>query len=271
VAQSPKATDAPTKGGNMPWDEAIQKVLAEAGSALPYADIAQQIVLKGLRHSVGATPPSTVNSYISTSLREGTSPYHRVSRGVYTLKSVAEKGSQVEAAAVDNGDLEPDAGALRAFGMFWVRDAVLWTGKPKLLGSQGTGATNVNFADQIGVYLLHDRERVIYVGRATDTLLARLKAHTVDRLGGRWDRFSWFGLRNVGQNGELSDSAIPWSQDVVVETMEALLIESLEPPLNRRRGDNFAGVEYIQTIDPQIEKSKQKALLASIVSKADLE
>jgi hypothetical protein len=32
---------------------------------------------------------------------------------------------------------------------------------------------------------------------------------------------SWFGLRSVRDNG---------SQDVVVETMEALLIESLEPP-----------------------------------------
>ena len=54
---------------------------------------------------------------------------------------------------------------------------------------------------------------------------------------------------------------LPWNPDVVVETMEALLIESLEPPLNRRRGDNFSGVEYIQAVDPQIEATKEKALL----------
>jgi len=48
---------------------------------------------------------------------------------------------------------------------------------------------------------------------------------------------------------------------VVVETMEALLIESLEPPLNRRRGDNFSAAEYIQAPDPQIEKAKKKAIL----------
>jgi len=129
------------------------------------------------------------------------------------------------------------------------------------LVGRGAGATSVNFAGQIGVYLLHDRERVIYVGRAVDTLFARLKAHTTDRLGGRWDRFSWFGLRSVRNNGELSNTDVPWSQNVVVETMEALLIESLEPPLNRRRGDNFLAAEYIQAPDPQMEKAKKQAIL----------
>lgn len=155
--------------------------------------------------------------------------------------------------------------------MFWQRDLVFWVGKPKIFGRQSIGATNVDFSSQIGVYLLHDRERVIYVGRATDTLFARLKAHTADRLSGRWDRFSWFGLRSVDDNGELSDREVPWSQDVVVETMEALLIESLEPALNRRRGDNFSGAEYLQASDPQIEGAKKRALLEEIRKDAGLE
>jgi hypothetical protein len=34
-----------------------------------------------------------------------------------------------------------------------------------------------------------------YVGRVTDQLLGRrLYQHTVDRLNGRWNRFSWFGV-----------------------------------------------------------------------------
>jgi hypothetical protein len=141
--------------------------------------------------------------------------------------------------------------------MFWWRNLVVWTGKPKLLGKQGAGATDVNFADQVGVYLLHDRERVIYVGRAVDTLFNRLKAHNTDRLGGRWDRFSWFGFRGVGNRGELSDRRVPWSSDVVVETIEALLIESLEPPLNRRRGDKLSGVEYLQVPNPHAEGARK--------------
>jgi hypothetical protein len=230
---------------NLPWEEAIQRVLAEADGALHYADIAERIVPKGLRRAVGATPAATVAAYLSNSLRENSSPYLRVGRGEYTLRAVAEKSPQDQTDTIKNADQAAETGALRAFGMFWQRDLVLWSGIPKLLGRQGAGATGVNFADQIGVYLLHDRERVIYVGRAVDTLFTRLKTHTTDRLGARWDRFSWFGLRSVDDSGKLSDARVPWSQDVVVETMEALLIESLEPPLNRRRGDNLSGIEYI--------------------------
>jgi hypothetical protein len=212
-----------------------------------------------LTKKVGATPAQTVANYLSTSLREKASPYLRVARGEYTLRAVAEQGPREQ---LDGADAEQvaETGALRAFGMFWQRELVVWSGA-KLLGRQSAGATEVNFAAQVGVYLLHDRERVIYVGRATDTLFARLKVHTSDRLGGRWDRFSWFGLRNVNSEGELSNSEVPWKHDVVIETMEALLIESLEPPLNRRRGDNFSGVEYTQAIDPQIQADKENALL----------
>jgi hypothetical protein len=44
----------------------------------------------------------------------------------------------------------------------------------------------------------------------------------------------------------------------VIETLEALLIESLEPPLNRKRGDNFSGAEYLQVLDPDIENRRMK-------------
>jgi hypothetical protein len=52
---------------------------------------------------------------------------------------------------------------------------------------------------------------------------------------------------------------------VVIETMEALLIESLEPPLNRKRGDNFAAVEYLQVEDPDVETAKQKTILEELL------
>ena len=53
--------------------------------------------------------------------------------------------------------------------------------------------------------------------------------------------------------------------------MEALLIESLEPPLNRRRGDNFSGAEYLQATDPQIEGAKKKAIIDELRKAAGLE
>jgi hypothetical protein len=260
------------KAANQPvsWETAIQTVLKQEGSALHYAEIAQKIVDQELRSSVGATPAMTVASILSTSLKDASSPFLRIGGGQYALKQDVEAQThKVEADDVTTS-VEDETGALRAFGMFWQRDQVIWGGKPRLLGRQGLGASHVNFAEQIGVYLLHDRDRVIYVGRAMDTMFARLKAHTTDRLGGRWDRFSWFGLKNVGESGQLMDSAVPWSHTVVMETMEALLIESLEPPLNRKRGDNFSGVEYLQVLDPELEDAKKKALLADMMKASGL-
>lgn len=118
------------------------------------------------------------------------------------------------------------------------------------------------------MYLLHDRDRTIYVGRAADALFARLKAHTGDRLSGRWDRFSWFGLRGVHEDGSLSAPATAWNYEVVIETLEALLIETIEPPLNRKRGDNLSAIEYLQGEDPQIEASRKKRLLQELMQRA---
>jgi hypothetical protein len=152
--------------------------------------------------------------------------------------------------------------------MFWQRDLVNWAPtRPKLFGVQSEGALQVDFAGQIGVYLLHDRDRVIYVGRANDVLVSRLRAHNADRMGGRWDRFSWFGLYGVREDGSLLEDTVPWSQTVVIETLEALLIESLEPPQNRRRGDNFAAVEYLQGTDPDIERIEQQRFLAVVADR----
>jgi len=127
-----------TESADMPWEDAIQRVLSEADGALHYADIAERITSGNLRRNIGATPASTVASYLSTSLREGeTSPYLRVGRGEYALKVAAERNAQVAANTVKGTDQEEGAGALRAFGMFWQRASVLWPGKPQLLGRQG--------------------------------------------------------------------------------------------------------------------------------------
>ena len=49
--------------------------------------------------------------------------------------------------------------------------------------------------------------------------------------------------------------------DMLVSTMEALLIEGLEPPQNRRRGDGFNATEFIQATDPEVERRRAKQLL----------
>ncbi len=250
------------------WEVAIEKVLSESDKALHYSEIADIISSEGLR-SVGATPAASVAAVLSKSLSLGDSPYVRLGRGLYALRDRIDANDTADSAS--NGAAgSDDTGALKSFGMFWRRSEVIWAGKPKLLGRQSSGASDVNFAEQVGVYLLHDRERAIYVGRAADTLFARLKAHTADRLSGRWDRFSWFGLREVTEDAKLSDPATAWSHEVVIETLEALLIESLEPPLNRKRGDNLAAIEYLQSANPDLEKIKKRRIMEELMDRAGL-
>ena len=84
-------------------------------------------------------------------------------------------------------------------------------------------------------------------------------------MNGRWDRFSWFGLRSVSEEGQLRDvdtSSI--DRDTLIATLEAVLIEALEPPQNRRRGDQFSAIEYLQVADPDKDKQKIDAITALI-------
>jgi len=240
---------------NLGWDEAIQTVLRDAPEGvLRYTDIAEKIAERQLRR-VGANPKGSVAVHLSQSLKNPNSPFKRVGDGLYALRETLNRpvATTPEVAAEIAAD-ESKTGALRAFGMYWRRNLVDWgPTQPELLGLQSAESTPVDFATQVGVYLLHDRDRVIYVGRATDRLVVRLRAHITDRLGGRWDRFSWFGLLDVNEEGELVEENVPWTQDVVIETLEALLIESLEPPLNRRRGDNFSAVEYLQGVARRVD------------------
>lgn len=95
----------------------------------------------------------------------------------------------------------------------------------------------MDFAPQAGIYLLHDQSRPIYVGRVTkERMGARLWEHTRDRLSGRWDRFSWFGVRPFQEDGSLGTAPSGIEIDMLIATLEALMVEGLEPPQNRRQG-----------------------------------
>lgn len=258
---------------DMPWREAVITVLKEENAAMHYTAIAERIVGDGLRVAVGATPASTVSATITTSIKgEGdSSPFRRVGRGVYVLHDVIAAQLPGLAGSTDDvadGDLDEPEGPIHAFGMFWDKALVRWTSTPAVLGRQQIGASPVDMALQQGIYLLHDVREVIYVGRSIDRPLGkRLYEHTFDRLKTRWNRFSWFGLCPVADDGSLGDPTSGQSADAIIAAMEALLIEALEPVQNRRRGDGFSGVEFIQAEDPEIEKAQLKALMAELQKK----
>jgi len=250
----------------MTWREAIDHILASSETPLHYKEITERIITEKLRENLGAKPADHVRNNIAISFRhEGEkSPYLRIEKGVYTLRA----GSSVHQADIAQDETEEQYEIVTSFGMFWRREAVEWIGTPKLLGMQQIGATPVDFCKQLGIYLLYDGREVIYVGRSTERPLGRrLYEHTIDRLSARWDRFSWFGLLPVSDEGEIG--ALPGSYIAtdLIPALEAILIEALEPRQNRKRGDDLAAVEYLQKLDPAIEKKKMRATLDTVLNK----
>jgi hypothetical protein len=148
------------------WEEAIAIVLRDADGALHASEIAERILGQGIKTTAGATPSQTVAATLSRSLRyDPHTPFQRIAAGQFTLRqpgAAPEREVQKAEGVAAEADAIAEAGALQAFGMFWRRDAVMWSRtKPLILGRQTPGAAEVDFAEQVGVYLLHDRDRVI--------------------------------------------------------------------------------------------------------------
>ena len=258
------------------WKEAIKKVLAEAGTPLRCPEISEQILSRGYYSTDGATPAATVGAQISASIKHDgdKSPFVRVGKGLFSLRGSLEIpkvmpiGKPKESEATTTSENEASDSIIHSFGMYWQRDLVVWRNDPKMFGKQQALSKPVDFGKQKGIYILYDHHTVVYVGRAIDRPLGkRLYEHTVDRLGSRWNRFSWFGLLDVTQEGDLRESTLNTSLAALVSTLEALLIEALEPPQNRKRGDDFSAVEYIQDIDPELKEREIKNTLRSIEQK----
>ncbi len=256
------------------WRKAIDKVLGSSPTPLHYNEITQRIISEGLRKSLGATPAATVNAQISSSIKHDgdSSPYVRVSKGTFALRVGAPGVSIVPPKltpdVVESEESEEQYDVISSFGMFWRKDAIEWIATPKLLGMQQIGATPVDFYKQLGIYLLYDGREVIYVGRTTDRPLGRrLYEHTIDRMSARWDRFSWFGLLPVSDAGQIGSLPDTYNAAKLIPALEAILIEALEPRQNRKRGDDLAAVEYVQKVDPEIEKKRVKATLDAALNK----
>lgn len=256
------------------WRKAIDKVLGSSSTPLHYNEITERIISEGLRQNLGATPAATVNAQISASIKHdgASSPYVRVSKGTFAMRSVVSGVSKVPQKLTpdisESEESEEQYEIVSSFGMFWRRESVEWIPTPKLLGMQQIGATPVDFFKQLGIYLLYDGREVIYVGRTTDRPLGRrLYEHIMDRMSARWDRFSWFGLLPVSDTGQIGSLPETYGAAKLIPALEAILIEALEPRQNRKRGDDLAAVEYLQKVDPEIEKKKVKATLDAALNK----
>ena len=264
------------------WKEAIEKVLNEEKKELHYTEIAELIAQRGYRTSLGATPQDTVSAVITTDIKKGDSIFEKFDKGIFILKKfmkVANENYETEEIFVDEKEIQfikkkariNNTKIINAFGIYWNRTLVYWKpATPDLFGIQQIGAKEVNFKEQKGIYLLHDNRETIYVGQAIEqTLGKRLKDHTTDRLAGRWDRFSWFGFYPVNNDGNLNleEQLKNFTIQHLGDVLEAILIESIEPRQNRKQGNSFIGLEFLQQESPEIKQKQKKQLLAELSSK----
>ena len=260
---------------NLKWHEAIDRVLSASSLPLHYKELTDRIIAQKLRTSLGATPAASVNATLSESIKRDAdkSPYVRVAKGTFTLRSknprIPINSPKLTPDVSESEEIEDQYEIVSSFGMFWRREAVDWSSNSKLLGKQEIDATPVDFCGQLGVYLLYDGREVIYAGRTTERPLGRrLYEHTMDRLSARWDRFSWFGLLPVSSEGKLGELPKSFESAKLIPAFEAVLIESLEPRQNRRRGDGLEAVEYMQHVDPKIEKKRLKAAFDAAIERS---
>ena len=256
----------------MSLQDAVRKVLRDAGTELHYREIADIIASEGLRENMGATPDKTVAAALSI-MRKGGERIEVPRRGYYALASPVPATVEPAKEVIDEEDDILDEGDVRisAYGLYWERDKVEWdvSGRRiELLGRQNRAATPVDFSHQQGVYLLHQMQTVTYVGRTGSDntgLFARLKSHVINpRRTGRWDRFSWFGFRPVREDGQLGDIPDAVTTDLLITIVEAVLIETYLPSFNDKSGD-LMGELYEQVIDPDIAKERAAALLREAI------
>jgi len=151
-------------------------------------------------------------------------------------------------------------------GAHWKASDVYWRTAPKNGALYGVNAKNltghhINFAHQTGIYVLYGDYKSVYVGQSNGSLFARLQMHfRKDDLVGRWDTFTWFGMRRAlsGDNPDLSSNESKFSitRGQLLDHFEAAMIHAFEPPMNGQEGRfGKSVVRYSQIRDERLGPS----------------
>ena len=238
--------------------DAILKVLETAETPLRADEIAHRIVENNLRQEAKVY---SVNATLSGMVKEGM--VIKPERALFARNP--NPGQPVSAEDIRKAEEDEQLNNVSGYGLYWDRDKVNWNpgqGRRRggLLGLAGDGTAPVDFSNQVGIYVLYNGMTPVYVGRTTaesNALMTRLVSHhNDDRKSARWDKFSWFGFRPVGENNQLVTTNASVSTDLLITFMEAVMIEAFLPPLNNKGGD-LLGTMYEQVEDPDLASRRE--------------
>lgn len=181
---------------------------------------------------------------VSSMVTRNPEVFFKAKRGFVSLcerrKEVEEKyGNRSE---VEDQDSEYDSEILTPFGILWRRSLIDNSGS-RLLGVQMEGSKPVDFAKQTGTYILYDHRDIVYIGQSKGNLGQRIKHHTKYELKHRWNRFSWFGILPVTQDGKLGTTENRLTQ-AMPDFLESFAIKLTNPPENRTQGNGLTDSEF---------------------------
>lgn len=167
---------------------------------------------------------------------------------------------------------------IKNFGFLWERKYIYrgsgGDGNAGHLKGYAKGRPTADFREQIGVYVLYDRNQsIVYVGQAGNgnaTLFTRLRSHMDGSLWNRWEYFSWVGFREVNSDGSISEkqsvesgvSGFRYSD--ALNEIEGILIEIIEPKLNKQGGKLKNAAEYFQFVDEKNQDITNQDLHATL-------
>ena len=239
----------------MEWAKAVLKVLREANEALHYREIYQRIANEKLVDTRGKTPLNTVGRVCRDLVDKSEIKWEE--RGVYRINQDGVENTDEDKRGAYEDEQQSRKYPSRSYGLLWSRDKVNWEGGRKqkkkwdqgLLGQVIEGEKPNDFSEHAGIYLLHQYGRVMYVGQTSEKLYDRLFDHTKPKsdLSERWNEFSWFSLSGVQETdqSDQSMSDVLSERNLIIDLLEAVLIEVILPPLNKQAGNNL-GIKYRQ-------------------------
>ena len=116
----------------MTWDDAVLRILGESTEPMACSDIAEAILGRGLKTTVGKTPSDTVAGAISRMRSRGTANIIKTRPGFFRLPAPAEVSPVEETDELDATDAQENL-AVAAYGLHWEREKVDWSAR-RLLG-----------------------------------------------------------------------------------------------------------------------------------------
>jgi len=165
---------------------------------------------------------------------------------------------------------------IKSYGLFWSANEIDWfpgngtKGAFRLLGRRGVKTANLelaDFRDQQGIYILYGNFGPYYVGLTRKQGLGkRLQDHLGDQHADKWDRFSWFGFRDLLKASKTTGlrplKALPEVQlgtpTNAIGDIEALLIKAMG--LTNIRQMNFhRAEEWTQVQEKDAERTLNRA------------